>query len=182
MRFTTELLALSLAAGCPSSTDSDQAQYPQQPDYSYQAPQSSYSASGSYQQPQYPQPQYQPPQQQAQPPQYQPPAYQPQMHAQQLGIGVEPMTSELRTYFGAPADRGVLVTRVMPGSVAERSGVRVGDVVTEVNNKLVDNVRDLRRIMAANQAQTVDLQLIRQGQTIALQANLATETPSNPML
>ena len=171
MRFTTELLALSLAAGCPSSTDSDQAQYPQQPQPEY-----------TYQAPQYQQPQYQQPQQQAQPPQYQPPAYQPQMHTQQLGIGVEPMTSELRTYFGAPTDRGVLVTRVMPGSVAERSGVRVGDVVTEVNNKLVDNVRDLRRIMAANQAQTVDLQLIRQGQTIALQANLATETPSNPML
>ena len=51
-----------------------------------------------------------------------------------LGTQVMTMTEELRAYFGAPRTAGVLVSKVEPGSDGARAGVRVGDVITRVDD------------------------------------------------
>jgi membrane-associated protease RseP (regulator of RpoE activity) len=65
-----------------------------------------------------------------------------------IGIHVQPMTPELRDYFGVSSDRGVLVTRVEEGRPAERAGVRVGDVIVAVNEEPVRRPYDLVRVLA----------------------------------
>src|SRR4051812_40154999 len=49
-----------------------------------------------------------------------------------LGVMVMGLTPELRAYFGAPKDAGLLVARVQPKSPASRAGIQVGDVLTTV--------------------------------------------------
>src|SRR5678816_1283640 len=49
-----------------------------------------------------------------------------------LGVFAENMTEELRGYFGAPKDSGVLVSRVAPDSPSAKAGLKVGDVITQV--------------------------------------------------
>jgi S1-C subfamily serine protease len=50
-----------------------------------------------------------------------------------LGFAAIPISRELRAHLGAPSDRGVLVDAVRADSPAARAGLRVGDVVTELD-------------------------------------------------
>ncbi len=170
MRSVLKILALSAAAACGSSADTGQAQYPTQPEYEY-----------SYQVPQQqPQTQYQ---SQSPTQTYQ----QPQTYGRgRLGVALQPMTGELRAYFGAPPDRGVLVSRVLPGSVADQAGLQVGDVVTMIGDHPVTRIDEMRRAIAENVDTTVELQVIRHGQPTMLRATFGPRPPeaptTNPML
>lgn len=50
---------------------------------------------------------------------------------------------------GIPAQAGVVVTRVEPGSPADEAGVIPGDVITEINRKPVNNLGDYQKITSA---------------------------------
>jgi len=49
---------------------------------------------------------------------------------------------------GDPFQQGCLITRILPGSAAEKSGLQVGDRVTECNGKAVTSFESLTSIMA----------------------------------
>lgn len=57
-----------------------------------------------------------------------------------LGIGVADISPRLAARLGI--DKGVIVTRVRPGSPAGEAGLRRGDVIVEINRQVVNNVRD----------------------------------------
>ena len=63
-----------------------------------------------------------------------------------LGRGVDDLTPQLATYFGAKD--GVLIVSVSEDSPASRAGLRAGDVVTKVNNEPVRSREDLTRFIA----------------------------------
>lgn len=146
--------------------------------------------------PQYPQSQYEyetetvPQQTYPQPPQVHEPQQQPQTYGysygrQHLGVSLERMTPELRAYFGAPPDRGVLVTRVVPGSAAEQAGVQVGDVIIEAGNRSIQRTDDLRRVITARVDNTLEIEAIRHGAPTTLRAQLDHQsqvTEPDPML
>ena len=61
-----------------------------------------------------------------------------QVQRAMLGVTVTGVTSELARKTGLDIVEGVYVTTVQGGSVAERSGIREGDVIVEINlNKIV---------------------------------------------
>ncbi len=65
-----------------------------------------------------------------------------------LGITVQTLTPELAGEVGADEnDKGVVVTRVEPGSLAQMSGIQPGDLILAVGNTPVTNVADFRRAM-----------------------------------
>ena len=61
-----------------------------------------------------------------------------------LGVVLNDISPELREYFGAPKDTGVLVASVEDNSPADKAGLRVGDVVVAVEGKDIDSAWDLR--------------------------------------
>lgn len=61
-----------------------------------------------------------------------------------LGVVLTDLSSELREYFGAPKDSGVLVASVEDNSPADKAGVRVGDVIVAVEGKDIEGSWDLR--------------------------------------
>jgi len=63
-----------------------------------------------------------------------------------LGVGVDDLTPQLATYFGAKD--GVLIVSVSEDSPASHAGLRAGDVVTKVNNEPVRSREDLTRFIA----------------------------------
>jgi len=66
----------------------------------------------------------------------------------QLGISVEPATSENRRQFGLNARAtGLVITGVNPGSPAEQAGLRAGDVIQEVNRQAVNDVTQFQRLV-----------------------------------
>jgi S1-C subfamily serine protease len=50
-----------------------------------------------------------------------------------LGLVYVPLNAQASTYYGLEMDRGVLVTEVTPGSMAETAGIMPGDIILSVN-------------------------------------------------
>jgi membrane-associated protease RseP (regulator of RpoE activity) len=86
------------------------------------------------------------------------------------------MTSELRKFFGAPTDAGLLVQHVEPGSAAEVAKVQVGDVLVEVDGQRIEKVSDVRDALAdRSKGDVVDVVVVRNKKRKTLEATLASE-------
>jgi len=83
-----------------------------------------------------------------------------------LGMEVQSMTDALREFFGAPADRGVLVVRVIVERAAAQAGIQVGDVLTTVGGEPIGEPLDLIAAVARVPAgEKLALEVVRQRKT-----------------
>jgi serine protease Do len=64
-----------------------------------------------------------------------------------LGIQVETATEDLASQFGVTFARGVIVIGVDQGSIADDSGIQLGDIISEIDRKQVQTKEDYSRIM-----------------------------------
>lgn len=97
----------------------------------------------------------------------------PLMRRGYLGIALTDLTPELRTHFGVPEDTGVMVSKVEPGSPAEKAGVKVGDVLTSVGGEDVKGSWDVhRKIRSREDGQQVPLEIWRNGKVQTLSATV----------
>ncbi len=91
-----------------------------------------------------------------------------------LGVGLSPLTPELRTHFGVPEDLGVMVSKVEDDSPAAGAGIKVGDIIARVGGDDVGSAASLaRNIRHREEGETVDLEIWRDGQVETVQATLA---------
>lgn len=61
-----------------------------------------------------------------------------------LGVGIQPVTSELSEQFGLDAVRGAVVTDVREGTPAMKAGLKPGDVIVQFNDRDIRTPRDLQ--------------------------------------
>ncbi|RII28647.1 MAG: peptidase [Geobacter sp.] len=80
-----------------------------------------------------------------------------------LGITVRDLTKEFATQFGLPDVKGVVVTDVKAGSVAEEAGIVKGDIVREVDGIKVSTVADFEKAVAAHKKGALMRLLLRRG-------------------
>jgi Do/DeqQ family serine protease len=64
-----------------------------------------------------------------------------------IGIVGQPLTADLAKEFGLKDGHGALVAQVVPGSPADKAGIKAGDVVVEANGKKLDNFEQLHNIV-----------------------------------
>ncbi len=70
-------------------------------------------------------------------------------------------------------DRGVIITKVLPRSPAERSGLKVGDLIFSYDGHLVTSARELaREVICTRPGTAVDMELIRQNTYYDLQLRI----------
>lgn len=65
-----------------------------------------------------------------------------------LGVTIQPLTPDLAKQFNLKDKKGVLVADVVEDSPAEKTGIERGDVIVEFDGKKVDDVTDLRNMVA----------------------------------
>ncbi|MFQ5715202.1 MAG: DegQ family serine endoprotease [Candidatus Scalinduaceae bacterium] len=65
-----------------------------------------------------------------------------------LGITVQTLTPDLARQFDVKGEKGVIVTQVAPGSIAEMAGIEVGAIIEEVNRKQVRNIEEFKHALA----------------------------------
>jgi len=68
------------------------------------------------------------------------------------GMTVKPLTQELADQYNLDVEKGLIVTAVEPDSVAAENGLRPGDVITEVNQQPVTNLRQFREALKATKS------------------------------
>ena len=93
-----------------------------------------------------------------------------------LGFSAMQIGPELRTFFGAPSDRGVLIDKLRPDSPAARAGLRVGDVILEVDAAPATSVEAIVSAIAdRKKGDTVPIALERGRARMTLQVKLDSD-------
>jgi len=114
----------------------------------------------------------------AAPPQGAPPFHEWLFGRGRVGMRVQPLTPELREHFGAPGDRGVLVSEVEGGRPAEKAGLRVGDVIVSVDGKAVAKPGELAGVIRRTpEGGSLTLQVVRGGKDLTLEVEPDDPTP-----
>ena len=91
-----------------------------------------------------------------------------------LGLGIQSLPPELADAFGAKGEMGILVNRVVPGSPAERGGVRRGDILVAFGKTRVSGVKEFRRLIAGTAPGfRVTLEMLREGKRVAATVTVA---------
>jgi serine protease Do len=79
-----------------------------------------------------------------------------------LGVTIQPLTPDLVKQFNLKDEKGILVGDVVEDSPAEKAGIQRGDVIVEFDGKKVDDVINLRNMVANTLPNTeVMIKLIR---------------------
>ncbi len=79
-----------------------------------------------------------------------------------LGVVIQEITPEIAEVLGVK--RGILIAQVVPGSPADKAGLKIGDIIVELNGKPIESVRDLQfSIMKTKPGTEVTLKIIREG-------------------
>ncbi|MDP2902055.1 MAG: Do family serine endopeptidase, partial [Methylovulum sp.] len=82
-----------------------------------------------------------------------------------LGVQIQDVTRELAESFGMKKPQGALVSKVMPGSPAEKAQLQIGDIITEFNAQAIDKSGDLPPMVGmAPINDQATLKIIRQGE------------------
>jgi len=90
-----------------------------------------------------------------------------------LGILPQELTPDMARAFNMPNVHGVAVAQVEPGSPAEHGGLKVGDVITAVNNDAVEDVNAFRlQVAGFAPGTTVHLKVNRSGQAMDVSVTL----------
>jgi C-terminal processing protease CtpA/Prc len=79
-----------------------------------------------------------------------------------IGTGLTTLTPELREFFGAPREAGVLVGSLTENGPAAKAGLKIGDVITAVDGTPVSGSMELSHAMKGKHAgEAVRLDIIR---------------------
>lgn len=90
-----------------------------------------------------------------------------------FGIEFQAITRQYADTLDLPTINGVVVTKVVAGSGAEKAGMRIDDVITEVDGKEIANSQDLRtKIALLRVGQEFDLKVFRKGEEIQIQGTV----------
>jgi serine protease Do len=92
-----------------------------------------------------------------------------------MGIGISDVTPDEAKFFHVTNAIGAVVSQVEPDSPAAKAGLKVGDVITEVNGKAVNDAGELQVVVGQKQpGTTLQLRLTRDGNAVNLAVTLET--------
>ena len=94
-----------------------------------------------------------------------------------LGVSIQTIDAESAKALGAEVNNGALVSAIEPGSAAETAGLHVDDIIVRVNDKKIDNSRELANAIGLKgSGEIIDIEFVRDGTTRKLQATLGQRT------
>ena len=100
-----------------------------------------------------------------------------------LGVETREVTADKVKELRLPAERGVIVGKVLGDSPAAKSGLKDGDVITEINNQRVEGTAQFRRMIREVPAgRSVQITVWRDGRAQTLSAKLGKMQESHRLL
>jgi len=86
-----------------------------------------------------------------------------------VGIGLQDITPDLMKFFNLKEKEGALISQVYGESPAEKAGLKVGDVVIEVDGAKIKNSQDVvREVLKKKVGQKVNFVVLREGKRLEI--------------
>ncbi len=90
-----------------------------------------------------------------------------------LGVGIQGLTSDMASSFKYDSLDGALIGHLDENGPALKSGLKQGDIITEINGQKAKNVTQLRNLIAAiKPGQTADIKVFRDGQSKSISVKI----------
>ena len=90
-----------------------------------------------------------------------------------LGVQMQDINDELAQAFNISPGNGAVVTRVQRDSAAAEAGVKIGDVITAIDNRKLINADNLRNTIGLLMVgQTIEIEVLRNGKNKTLSATV----------
>ncbi len=90
-----------------------------------------------------------------------------------ISISAVDVNPKLVAYYRLPTNKGVVITNVLPGGEADKSGVRIGDILIQIDDIAINNVRDLIKVINKHKpGDRVTMELFRGQEKIRLETRL----------
>jgi serine protease Do len=90
-----------------------------------------------------------------------------------MGIGISDVTPENSKFFDVSDASGAVVTSVESGSPAAKGGLKIGDVITQLNGKKVTDAGELQmEVGQKTPGTTIKLEVVREGKSVSVPVTL----------
>jgi len=97
-----------------------------------------------------------------------------------LGVSISPIDAAAAEALNAPVDAGAMITEITPDSAAEKAGLRVEDIIVEVNNEKISDARELSNAIGLLSAgDQVAIDFVRDGERLNTTAELGARVTTN---
>lgn len=91
-----------------------------------------------------------------------------------LGVYIQEVTPEIAKQLGLSEAKGALVSEVVPGSPADKAGIKRGDVIIEFDGKQIENYKQLPLMVSLSPInKRVNVKVLRDGKTLSFDITLA---------
>jgi serine protease Do/serine protease DegQ len=96
-----------------------------------------------------------------------------------LGVSIQTIDREAARALETSVDSGALISLIVAGSAAEDAGLRVDDIIVEVNNEKISGASELRNTIGLmGSGEQVDIRYIRDGESLLTTATLGQQQVS----
>jgi len=100
------------------------------------------------------------------------------VHRGLLGVNIQDLNQALAKSFGRADTNGALVSEVVPGSPAEKAGIKAGDIVLSFNGRPVTGAGQLKNLVGLEKpGSTVKLTIYRDHNTQEIATTVGERTP-----
>jgi len=90
-----------------------------------------------------------------------------------MGIGISDVTPENSKFFQVNSAEGAVVSQVQSNSPGAKAGLKVGDVITELNGQKVTDASQLQmEVSQKRPGTTINLEIMRDGKKVSLPVTL----------
>ncbi len=91
-----------------------------------------------------------------------------------LGVIVQNFTPELATAFQVNIQKGAVISQVNPGSPAEKAGLKVGDILTNIDGETIQDSSQVRNMVGIKRIDSkIDVSFLRDGKKQTFKIKIA---------